>query len=431
MHMGSNSSKFFKNKYNRMKSFLGLLIFLSFLVSFLTSCEKENVDIIVIEEPDYDPEEVIFNSLLQRVKTDNPLGTAMMNCVTLEYPFTLELKSGNKAIINSKEEWTLVLDGSVNDKPVDFVFPLDILDASGNKLKINSNVELGKDFASCIPQRGWTAAMTSNETVPACLYGGLFCFDVVYPLTLTDENGNIRNVNSEVALIDVFAQTQSALSFVLPISVVNNDNGNQSTIQNLDDFWNAIGQCKDVTPVVTTDGFVFQGFVCFDLVYPTQMLDINGNTITVNTAEEYALLVLGGEPLRLIYPFSLKDDNGSTTIVTNLTSFILALNGCGKFDIEIEVSETCNAPDHVLLFINRGGAALSPCRFDINYPVKLLAGGSEFTVNNIVEYYEVYNAFELNEITVQFPVSVKVNQTGQVIEFPAKKDVCIYIDECN
>jgi len=414
-----------------MRYFFKLLFFSSFIVLFFNSCEKENIDKVTIEEPDYDPEVVIFNSLLSQIETDNDLGTAMLNCVTLQYPFKLELKSGNTTIINSKEEWTLIQDGSVKDKPVDFVFPLDILDASGNKQKINSNLELGKDFASCVPQLGWTAAMTENQTVPACLYSGLFCFDLEYPVSLIDENGNITNVNSEVALIDLFAQTHSLLSFILPITVVNNDTGAQSVIENLDDFWNVIGQCKNVTPVITSDGFTFQGFVCFDLVYPTQMVDGNGNAITVNTAEEYALLVLRGEHLEIIYPFSLKDDEGITITVTNLLNFILALNGCGEFNIEIEESETCKAPDHVLLFINRGGTALSPCRFDVNYPVNLMAGGLIFTINNIVEYYEVYNAFELNEISVEFPVSVKVNQTGVIIPFPTKNDICVYIDDCN
>lgn len=401
------------------------------MIPFLSSCEKENIDVVTLEEPDYEPENLKSNSLLKQVKTDNTAGAVEMNCVTLQYPFKLELKSGNTTIINSKADWALVLDESAKDKPVDFVFPLDILNASGNQVRINSNLELGKDFASCIPQKGWTAAMSANQTVPACLYGGLFCFDIVYPISLTDENGKVSNVNSEVALIDLFTQTQNSLSFILPISVVNNDNGTQTVIENLDDFWNVIGQCKDITPVVTIDGFLFQGFVCFDLVYPTQMLDKNGNTITVNTAEDYALLVLNGEPLKLTYPFLLKDTDGVTINITNKINFIQALNDCGEFEIIIEESKTCDFPDHVLLFINRGGPALSPCRFEILYPVNLMAGGSVFTVNNIVEYYGVYNAFQLNEITVEFPVAVKVNQTSKVIQFPTKNDLCVYIDECN
>jgi hypothetical protein len=414
-----------------MKSIIKILTFTFFLGTFLISCEKENIDEIILEEPEYEPEEEKVNSLLNQINTDNAQGSMMLNCVAITYPFELELKSQKKIVINSKSDWAMAQDTSSKDKPVDFVFPLEIVDAEGKKVKINSNLELGRDFASCIPQKGWAKAMSTNETLPACLYGGLFCFDLIYPVSLINESGSITAVNTETALIDLFANTQSSLSFILPISVVNKDNGTQTTIENLDDFWALIGQCKNVTPLVTSDGFVFQGFVCFELVYPTAMVNGDGNTILVNSADEYATLVLNGEPLEIVYPFGLKDDAGVITNVTNLTTFIQALNGCGEFEIIIETSKTCDAPDHVLLFFNRGGPALSPCRFDINFPVKLLASGQMFTVNNMIEYFQVYNAFQLNEISVEFPVTVKVNQSGAVIKFDSKTELCKYIDDCD
>jgi hypothetical protein len=414
-----------------MKSVFNIILFTFFLGTFFISCEKENIDEIILEDPDYEPEEEKVNSLLSQINTDNAQGSIMLNCVAIQYPFELELKSGKTKVINSKIDWAMAQDTSNMDKAVDFVFPLEIVNAEGINVNINSNIELGKDFASCIPQKGWASAMATNETLPACLYGGLFCFDLIYPLSLTNESGSITSVNNETALIDLFANTQSSLSFILPISVVNKDNGTQTTIENLDDFWAVIGQCKDMTPLVTSDGFVFQGFVCFELVYPVAMVNGDGNTIMVNSADEYASLVLNGDPLEIIYPFGLKDDAGIITNVTNLITYIQALNGCGEFEIIIEISETCDAPDHVLLFFNRGGPALSPCRFDINFPVKLFAIGQVFIVNNMIEYFQVYNAFQLNEISVEFPVTVKVNQSGEVIEFESKTELCGYIDDCN
>jgi hypothetical protein len=414
-----------------MKSVLNIILFTFLLGTFLISCEKENIDEIILEDPDYEPEEEKVNSLLSQISTDNVQGSIMLNCVAIPYPFELELKSGKTKVINYKSDWDMAQDTSNMDKAVDFVFPLEIVDTEGKNVKIKSNLELGRDFASCIPQKGWAKAMSTNETLPACLYGGLFCFDLIYPVSLIDESGSITAINSETAMIDLFANTQSSLSFVLPIGVVNKDNGIQTTIENLDDFWSVIGQCKDMTPLVTSDGFVFQGFICFELVYPVTMVNGDGNTIMVNSADEYATLVLNGEPLEIVYPFGLKDDDGIITNVTNLTTYIQALNGCGEFEIIIETSETCDAPDHVLLFLNRGGPALSPCRFDINFPVKLLASGQMFTVNNMIEYFQVYNAFQLNEISVEFPVTVKVNQSGAVIKFDSKTELCKYIDDCD
>jgi hypothetical protein len=398
---------------------------------FLNSCEKENIDEIIVEEPDYIPDTTKSNNLLQHLKPGNTPGAATMNCVNIQYPFKLELASGTIISINSKEDLMIVMDVSTKDKPVDFVFPLDILNAGGQPVRIFTNKELGKDFASCIPQTGWAAAMTTNQTLPACLYGGLFCFDLVYPLSLTDEAGNIFTVGSELELIDLFAGTQSYLAFILPVSVINTESGILSEIQNMDDFWQVMGECKDVTPLVTGEGIEIQGFICYELVFPTQMLDGNGNLLTVNSADEYAVLVLNGEPLELVYPFSLKDSDGNTINIDDIFDYIKALNNCGIIDIIFEESETCDAPDHVLLFFNRGGAAMSPCRFDNIYPVTLLAGGNVYNVNNITEYFQVYNAYDLNEISVDFPVSVKVNQSGEVIEFASKNHLCFYIDDCN
>jgi len=412
-----------------MKFLIKTLFFFLLSMAFFTSCQKENIDEVIISDPNYEPDETKVNTLFRALKTDNISSTARMNCINIHYPVRLELKSGNTLSVGSNSELEAALSATFTDQVIDFVFPLRITDASGNVKEVTSNEELGRNFASCVPQTGWAAAMSTNETLPACLYGGLFCFDVIYPVSLIDDNGNTSTVANEIALIDLFATNDSHLSFILPISV-EDENGIQSSINNIDDFFSLIAQCKDLTALVVIEGFQFQGFVCYDLVYPATMQDINGNNINVNNADEYALLVLDGEPLQLLLPFSIVDSDGVTTLITGLQDYILALRDCG-LDIEIIESGICDFPSHVLLFINRGGSSMSPCRFQINYPVQLVARGTTYTVNNLVQYYGVYNQFQLYEIEVVFPVSVTVNSTSQVIQFNAKPELCQYIDDCN
>ena len=68
--------------------------------------------------------------------------------------------------------------------------------------------------------------------------------------------------------------------------------------------------------------------------------------------------------------------------------------------------------------------------FHINYPVDVIAGGTTFTLNESLDYWDVYNDFNLDEIEVVYPVDVTVNSSGEVIEFAAKDDLCTYIDDC-
>ncbi len=191
-------------------------------------------------------------------------------------------------------------------------------------------------------------------------------------------------------------------------------------------------ESENLEPVVIGDGFEAQGFLCYELDYPVNALDSEGNPITINSADEYANLVLGGEALVIQYPFTIVSITEDTTAtVNNFEEYIEALNACEVAEIIIDTVDICETPGHVLLFINRGGAAQSPCRFNINYPADVIAGGTTFTLNESIDYWGVYNDFNLDEIEVVYPVDVTVNISGEDIEFTSDDDLCTYIDECN
>ncbi|NBC07362.1 MAG: hypothetical protein GVY26_09235 [Bacteroidetes bacterium] len=409
-----------------------LLLFVAAL--FFTACEKDNMDEIVVDEPEYTPEEVEVNNLFNALRADNSSGTVTMNCVTLETPFELELASGAIVTINNNADLEAAMEEDAVDPAVDFVYPISIVDAKGESAQVSSNKELGINFASCLPQQGWTAAMSTNETLPACFYGELFCVEQVYPVDLIDGEGNTYSVTNDDELVDLFLSVYSdstSLAFILPISVIN-EAGEEVEIETVDEFFSVVGECENVEPVIVGDGFEAQGFLCYELKYPAEMLDTDGNPITVNSADEYANLVLGGEALTIEYPFTLESMiDGTTVTVNNFEEFILALNvGCGV-DIVIDTTTLCEVPGNVLLFLNRGGSAQSPCRFNINYPVDVIAGGTTFTLNESIDYWAVYNDFNLNEIEVVYPVTVTVNSSGEVLEFTSDNDLCTYIEDCN
>jgi len=405
-----------------------LLLFVAAL--FFTACEKDEMDEIIVDEPDYTPDVVEGNNLLLAMRSNSSQGLDL-GCLTILYPFDLELESGSTTTINSESDFTTAMDPNAADPAVDFVYPLDILDAGGNNAQINSINELGQSFVACIPNSGWTYGSTS-DLIPAFSFTDL-CFDLVYPVALEDLDGNTYTADDEADLIDLIA-TVDDLFFTLPITVTDAE-GDELTIESYDGFSNLVESCDGVgvnPPVVVDGGIEVVGFGCWELQYPFTLQLSDGTTVDINDEDEYITTILNADDeFQVIYPFTLKSLlNDDEIDVTSDDDFIAALVACG-IDIVIDTTTLCETPGNVLLFINRGGAAQSPCRFNVNYPVDVVAGGTTFTLNDDIDYWDVYNNFSLNDIEVVYPVTVTVNASGEILEFASDDELCAYIENCN
>jgi len=405
-----------------------LLLFVAAL--FFTACQKDEMDEIIVDEPDYTPDVVEGNNLLLAMRSNSSQGLDL-GCLTILYPFDLELASGSTVTINTESDFTAAMDTSAVDPAVDFVYPLDILDSGGNNAQVNSIDELGQSFVSCIPNSGWTYGSTS-DLVPAFSFTDL-CFDLVYPVALEDLDGNTYTADDEADLIDLIA-TVDDLFFTLPITVTDAE-GDELTIESYDGFSNLVESCDGVgvnPPVVVDGGIEVVGFGCWELQYPFTLQLSDGTTVDINDEDEYITTILNADDeFQVIYPFTLKSLlNDDEIDVTSDDDFIAALVACG-IDIVIDTTTLCETPGNVLLFINRGGAAQSPCRFNVNYPVDVVAGGTTFTLNDDIDYWDVYNNFSLNDIEVVYPVTVTVNASGEILEFASDDELCAYIENCN
>ncbi|MGK0391818.1 MAG: hypothetical protein ACI94Y_004585, partial [Maribacter sp.] len=184
----------FLSKISLLILFTGLL---------LTSCQQEDFDEIIVEDPTYQPEEVVVNNLFNvlMLNTSNQLD---LGCVTINYPFDFELASGSSLTINSMSDFEAALNVNTADPAVNFVFPIGIIDSEGNNIQVNSNEELGTTFAACIPNTTWDDASESGNVLPAFLFEDL-CLDLVYPINMEDGSGNTYTANDELELIDICA----------------------------------------------------------------------------------------------------------------------------------------------------------------------------------------------------------------------------------
>ena len=329
--------------------------------------------------------------------------------------------------VRTQAEFDAAVSENAADPVIDFVFPVAAVDADGNAMTFNDNAELGRSFASCIPQTGWTASARSGNTIPACLMGTLFCYDFVYPLDLVDEDGNSYTANNEQEFIDLYA-TIPTLAFTLPLSLIDSD-GNTVVVNTFEEFFDLAFECDFITPPATGEGIEVQGFGCLDLVYPANVVTPDGTVIVIQNEDDYANLILSGTEVELQYPFSLVDSSGTVIVVEEILDLIDALASCGVL-IETENTDSvlCGVVDaHVLLFFNGLNIfTVNNYPYDINYPVTLIVEGNPVVVNNDDEYLPAIGGSpsNLKPTDIQYPISI--TQFGRVLVFNNDEEVCAF-----
>ena len=399
-------------------------IFLLFLCVglFLTSCNPENIDNVVPEEPNYVAPTVEVNNLISALTSSTTTNEGLfLGCISVDYPFDLLLVSGETLTINEEADFeaAIILEG--DEAVIDFVFPLNVTYEDETTGQINDNLELGASFASCIPTTGWGNPTVTDQSIPAFLFDGL-CFDLVYPAMLEDLDGGTYTVNNEAELIDLCA-TVVPVFFTLPLTVVDSA-GVEIEITNEEDFFNLTFTCQGVSPPVTGNGIVVSGFGCNEIQYPFEVMTPSG-PVTVNNEDEYANLILSGTGIELIYPFSLMNEAGDILVINSIEELIPALEACG-IQIIIDPSGSCGIPSHILLFFDQSAGQ---CGFELNFPVQLEAGGTVNDIGDMDAYFELLNTTSAEEIQVVYPVTISL-PNGTIVTFENDEEICEFINEC-
>ncbi len=120
----------------RYLSKLGIIVL--FAAMLFSSCEKENLDQLTVNNPNYSPDTVDVNPFLKQINTSSG-DTAYISCVGIPYPFELAQMSGNILPINEEED--LIAASQNPDSIVDFVYPLQVV-VNNNSQVINNIEEL-------------------------------------------------------------------------------------------------------------------------------------------------------------------------------------------------------------------------------------------------------------------------------------------------
>ena len=401
-----------------MKQLLNILFPIFIIGMIFTACNKENIDEITTEDPSYDPTQINISSLLGAVSSGTEEGMRA-NCLEISYPFELNLTDGTQIEIISYDSYESALVSS--NKAVSFVYPLQGINENGLTTTFDDELSLGRAFAACTPDDGWDlAARSSSEMVPAFLLEH-FCYDLVYPVNLEDGQGNSYTANNEAEFIELCISIED-LFFTLPLTVSDED-GAETTFEDLESFLEALLDCQGITPPVTDGNIEVIGFGCLTLNYPFNVINEDGDIISINNEDEYISLLLDGNNLTLQFPFSLTNLDGEVYEINSLEELLAAFESCGII-ITIEPI-TCDdlRADFVIFYNNSGKYP-----YTINYPITMIVEGVEEVFNDAEEYYDVVGYAFGQAKPAEFVYPISIRQFGRDLTFNSDQDVCDFYD---
>jgi hypothetical protein len=407
------------------------------LILLFTACDQENIDEVIPADPGFQPEEITTSNFINALRVDNNEQTneeeALLSCVELDYPFEVALASGATLAINSSEEFLAAVDPTSQDPVVDFVYPLTGTDAEGNVTIFENAEELAMAAIGCIPQEGWEDSEVTS-TIPAFEFTHI-CLDLVYPISLVDDDGNTYVVNDEDEFLALYMEN-FFLRINLPIQATSSE-GEVYDINDIHEFYAAEATCSGneiIPPVIVEETFVVEGF-CGFLQFPFNLRLGDGTIVTVNDENEYATTILSGtDDFELLYPFTLlqpSEEGMIETVITNDNEYIASFLACG-IEIIIEPAEPCDTPTHVLLFFNAHNIfTVYDCPFDIAYPVDVTIDGRAATLNSVEDYFAETGApSRFGDVQLIYPIDVTVAADGSVVTLNSDEEVCAFITSC-
>lgn len=269
---------------------------------------------------------------------------------------------------------------------------------------------------------------------PDTLY--IDCVRIPFPVELLQASGNTITINSEAELDAAIMLADSIVDFVYPFEAVSNNVVTQ--IEKVEDLAVALTLCAS-TPVDCLDQdahvlLFFNGLniltlnrYVYDINYPVTLI-VEGNQVVINNDDEY-LPAVGGSPFNL-----LKTELVYPITVTQFGQNIVLNSDADVCQFYKTLDEPCgNKPSHIQFFFNEGPGTPINCTYFINYPLEVNLNGNTIQIQSRNDYLDLLNSspFAYNGIELVYPVNVSKYIGSQQVIFGSDADICQYLDNCN
>ncbi len=286
-----------------MKNLLKLsLIFLL----ILSSCSKDNSDEITSESNEGVSPELVTNlaNSARTARSSNQDSDYLEDgqCFVMNYPYSIS-DGQTSTTINNDEELEAYFENLTSGATFSIDLPFSVTLADGNQQTISTFDEFYTLISDCI---------NSIDSPDAC-------FDLNFPLTALDMNGNEVTVNSEQ---DMF--TVQLAGFVYPISVTLSD-GTQVDINSAEDFDSLYNDCYGIEDCDDC------GVLCFEVVFPFTFVSDSGDIQTINDYDQlWAFLssLTEDDTYVISYPVNVEFEDGSQQTANSDEEFAALYDSC-------------------------------------------------------------------------------------------------------
>ncbi len=188
------------------------------------------------------------------------------------------------------------------------------------------------------------------------------CFEFVYPLTFSYNNGTTVSVANESELIFILENETSDLyldGIAFPFDLLVAGSPTPVTVSNESEFWDVIENCD----FDTYDDYIISG-PCYTFVYPFSLLTNNNQTIAITSEQDlYGLFQNDDDDnyiVNFVYPFSVIYNN-ATVQINNEYEFAEMNNNCNysNCNCPTEIDPVCVDIDGVV--VQFSNACLAEC----------------------------------------------------------------------
>ena len=263
--------------------------------------------------------------------------TELNSCYSLVYPVTLQDYDGTTYTANNEDEFIELL---AEEEALVFVLPLSLEGEDG--ISTANDVEELFDILLDCQEQPWEGEEDEDGEYDCPLdIGGIACYDIIFPVTFETVDGGDLVINDYEELSTAMLNGE-IINFVYPVNLTNVETAEEITVNNDEEFTEAIEACwegedggGDVDPPFEGgDAFIF--FLasndfdgdCYSIVYPVTVTTQDGES-TYDSIDDFNEALNTGEvPVDIVFPVNVTNQDGEEVTLESLEDYAILLENC-------------------------------------------------------------------------------------------------------
>ena len=258
-------------------------------------------------------------------------------CYNVVYPISFILPNGNEILAENEGQMIGLL--NANPAPIQIVFPITLEDEDGNTIEVMNEDELQMYLDMCEPEvDDWQDIFGDDDLFD--------CYSIQFPIDVEMTDGTTEPVGGIDELIALFDDEPYPTAPVFPLTLIDQD-GNPVSVGGFDDLDDLVDACDD-----DDNEWEPGDLECYELGFPVEVLLEDGSSATADDPTEFAQILIGDPaPVDFVFPIILIDEDGNEISADNPDHLEDLIEGCDDDDPEgIDWDELFDNDCYVLVY---------------------------------------------------------------------------------